>query len=513
MGEKKKTADAGHKALYRKYRSKSLNEVVGQEHITKTLENALKQDKLSHAYLFTGPRGTGKTSIARILAHEINNLPYEDETTHLDIIEIDAASNRRIDDIRDLRDKVHIAPVSAKYKVYIIDEVHMLTTESFNALLKTLEEPPAHVIFILATTEVHKLPATIISRTQRHGFRLIPIQKVIGHLKHIADQEGIQIDEASLSLLAEHGGGSFRDSISLLDQISSSPDPITSELIELLLGLAPQNTLQGLIEAALSGNGVEVMSKLETLIEVGLTASAVATQILHKLRNDIKSGENSDILVRLMSDLLTVQPAQYPQLRLETILLSVAPPVLKISSSTRTIAASTPAAEKRIEKKSQANTEKQPPDSDQTAPDSKAEPVKSKITDRPKTQPTESKTPEAFSLEEHWPKVLALTKQKNNPLFTVLKLATPELEGSDLVLIFEFGFHQKKIEEAKYKAMISQFIQEVTGNNVTIRTIVDKSRVRSIGSTSVTQTAIDPASASLISSVQDIMGGGEVVNV
>src|SRR5687768_12150209 len=139
-------------ALYRKYRSRSLDEVIGQEHITDTLARALQAGRISHAYLFTGPRGTGKTSVARILAYAINELPYAD-TTHLDIIEIDAASNRRIDDIRDLREKVHIAPVSTKYKVYIIDEVHMLTGESFNALLKTLEEPPAHVVFILATTE------------------------------------------------------------------------------------------------------------------------------------------------------------------------------------------------------------------------------------------------------------------------------------------------------------------------------------------------------------------------
>ena len=162
-------------ALYRKYRPKKLSDVVGQEHITSTLDNALKSGKLSHAYLFTGPHGVGKTSIARILAHEVNGLKYDDESSHLDIIEIDAASNRRIDEIRDIRDKVHISPTSAKYKVYIIDEVHMLTREAFNALLKTLEEPPAHVIFILATTEVHKLPETIISRTQRYSFKPIEI--------------------------------------------------------------------------------------------------------------------------------------------------------------------------------------------------------------------------------------------------------------------------------------------------------------------------------------------------
>src|ERR1700760_2897710 len=154
------------KALYRSYRSKSFDEVVGQDHIINTLRSAIKSGRISHAYLFTGPRGVGKTSVARILAREVNNLSYDNEDMHLDIIEIDAASNLRIDEIRDLRDKVHITPTSAKYKVYIVDEVHMLTREAFNALLKTLEEPPEHVIFILATTELHKVPETIISRCQ-----------------------------------------------------------------------------------------------------------------------------------------------------------------------------------------------------------------------------------------------------------------------------------------------------------------------------------------------------------
>src|SRR6201996_9324428 len=168
-------------ALYRKYRPRSLDQVAGQAHITKTLKNALDKGAISHAYLFTGPRGVGKTSIARILAHEINGLPYTDDSMHLDIIEIDAASNRRIDEIRDLRDRVSIAPTTAKYKVYIIDEVHMLTKEAFNALLKTLEEPPEHVVFILATTEVHKLPETIISRTQRFTFKPVPLEQVSAH--------------------------------------------------------------------------------------------------------------------------------------------------------------------------------------------------------------------------------------------------------------------------------------------------------------------------------------------
>src|SRR3990167_544034 len=197
-------------ALYRKNRPKSFAEVIGQEQITETLEKAIKDGRISHAYLLAGPRGVGKTSVARILAHEVNKLTYKDESIHLDIIEIDAASNRRIDEIRDIRQKVHIAPTSAKYKVYIIDEVHMLTKEAFNALLKTLEEPPEHCIFILATTEVHKLPETIISRTQRFTFKPVEKDKAIAHLKSIAKKEGIDIEPTALDLLADHGSGRDR---------------------------------------------------------------------------------------------------------------------------------------------------------------------------------------------------------------------------------------------------------------------------------------------------------------
>jgi DNA polymerase-3 subunit gamma/tau len=209
------------KALYRKYRSTSLDTVVGQNHVTEVLKLELEQDKVSHAYLFTGPRGVGKTSVARILAHAINKVAYDDTSIDLDIIEIDAASNNGVDDIRDLRDKVNIAPVSASKKVYIIDEVHMLSKQAFNALLKTLEEPPEHVVFILATTDIEKLPETIISRTQRFDFHLIKDEDLIKQLRYISDEENILIDDEALSIIAEFGRGSFRDSISMLDQVSS----------------------------------------------------------------------------------------------------------------------------------------------------------------------------------------------------------------------------------------------------------------------------------------------------
>ena len=205
------------KSLYRSYRSRSFDEIIGQDHITTVLKNALKTDSISHAYLLSGPRGVGKTSTARILAHSVNELEYEGENLNLDIIEIDAASNRRIDEIRDIRDKVNILPVASKYKVYIIDEVHMLTKEAFNALLKTLEEPPAHVIFILATTESHKVPETILSRCVKLNFKPISNDMIFEHLKSISKKEKINISDKALELVSDHARGSFRDAISLLE--------------------------------------------------------------------------------------------------------------------------------------------------------------------------------------------------------------------------------------------------------------------------------------------------------
>ena len=273
-------------ALYRKYRSKKLSEIVGQAHITRLLERALKRGAVAHAYLLTGPRGVGKTSIARILAHEINNLPYTNESTHLDIIEIDAASNNSVEDIRDLRDKVQIAPVSAPKKVYIIDEVHMLSKSAFNALLKTLEEPPEHVVFILATTDADKLPATILSRVQRFNFRLISEADVVAHLRAIAEAERIAIDDDALRLIAEQGQGSFRDSISLLDQLQHVADgAITAQLIEESLGLASAQDIDALLAAAAAGDIAAIVQRLGTMEHNGVPAPIAAEQIARNIQH------------------------------------------------------------------------------------------------------------------------------------------------------------------------------------------------------------------------------------
>jgi DNA polymerase-3 subunit gamma/tau len=280
-------------ALYRKYRSKSLAEIVGQEHVTTTLTNALKAGRISHAYLLSGPRGVGKTSIARILAHEINGLPYTDEA-HLDIIEIDAASNRRIDEIRDLRDRVTTAPSISKYKVYIIDEVHMLTKEAFNALLKTLEEPPAHVVFILATTEAHKLPETIVSRTQRYSLRPVPEDQVSAHLREIATGEKLNIDDDALQLIAKRGDGSFRDSISLLDQASSISEHITKVEIERILGLAPDEYITRLAAAIRDTHSADVVMLLAELYALGHEPAMISGQLGAHIRQQLLSGQSTN---------------------------------------------------------------------------------------------------------------------------------------------------------------------------------------------------------------------------
>lgn len=272
------------KALYRRYRPRSLDEVIGQPQITDILSHSIKNGKISHAYLFIGPRGTGKTSVARILAHEINGFKYELEDDYLDIIEIDAASNTGVDNIRDLRERAIIAPTKGKYKVYIIDEVHMLSKSAFNALLKTLEEPPEHVIFIMATTDAHKVPVTITSRSQVFTFKLADPGTMLEHLKNICKKEKIDIDDEALKIVVKRGGGSFRDSLSLLDQVSTLSDgKITAELLNESLGLPQDELVEKLLTAYASADTTTVNQTLRELLDSGIKAEIIATELIDRI--------------------------------------------------------------------------------------------------------------------------------------------------------------------------------------------------------------------------------------
>lgn len=289
-----------YKALYRTYRPTTFDEIAGQEHITKTFKNALKNNKIAHAYLFSGPRGTGKTSIAKIIAKAVNceHAPVEnpcndcaicrgiEDNSISDVIEIDAASNNGVDEIREIRDKVKYLPGVAKYKVYIIDEVHMLSIGAFNALLKTLEEPPKHVIFILATTEPHKIPATIRSRCQRFDFRGVSIPEMIGRLNTIIEKENILIEKEAIKVIAESAEGGMRDAISLLDQVNSYTDQkITVDDIHAIKGTVSNSKLLKIANEIYKNNVVEAIKQLDELVLLGKEAPRLVANLIKFYRD------------------------------------------------------------------------------------------------------------------------------------------------------------------------------------------------------------------------------------
>src|SRR6266542_1282959 len=283
-------------ALYRKYRPKEWDEVMGQDHIVTTLKNAIVADRVAHAYLFAGSRGTGKTTLARLLAKAVNctnpdptkrpcneceHCKAVNENRFMDLIEIDAASNTSVDD---LRDKINFSPSQGKYKIYIIDEVHMLSTAAFNALLKTLEEPPPHAIFVLATTEIHKIPATVLSRCQRHEFRRVPVDEIVKQLKMIIKVEKIQADDDALIQIARQSAGGMRDAISLLDQLSSMGEKITLALAQTVLGTATSQTVLGIISSILDHDPAHGLESIHKALDAGADPRSFARQIVEYLR-------------------------------------------------------------------------------------------------------------------------------------------------------------------------------------------------------------------------------------
>jgi len=473
-----------NQALYRKYRSRSFGEVVGQEHITNTLSRAIKSGRISHAYLFTGPRGVGKTSVARILAHEVNGFKYGGETAHLDIIEIDAASNRRIDEIRDLRERVQTAPAVGKYKVYIIDEVHMLTREAFNALLKTLEEPPSHIIFVLATTESHKLPETIISRTQRFEFKPISNDKVAARLKDIAAKENINISDGALTMLAEIGRGSFRDSIGYLDQLAAVGSGIDEKDVRNILGLPSENEVDEMLKGLYTASHKTIVNSLDAIKSSGIGAAAAAAAISGRLRQQIIKGGAPENIYKLLKDLLDVPASAQPYDYLEVALLQAA----------------------------SANDATMKPK--HTEPAAAAAPVRSAALSTAGRQSVKA-TP-AFSATkaqlrktptDNWEEIVSAAKQRAASVYTALRLAEPSVENGVLVLKFQFPLHQKKLNSSKNKDLISQLILDMTGKNLRIECIVDKSSSKKISEPASHMEPVSP-----IKSINNIFGVAEVLD-
>ena len=468
------------RALYRKYRSKSLAEVVGQRHITDILERALETNRSAHAYLFTGPRGVGKTSVARILAHEINNLPYTDESTHLDIIEIDAASNNGVDDVRALREKAYIAPASAQKKVYIIDEVHMLSKQAFNALLKILEEPPAHVVFILATTDVQKLPATIISRAQRFHFRAISSPDAISHLKKIANAEKINISDDALQIIATRGDGSFRDSISLLDQLSSlatSNSEITAEMVENSLGIAPASAVQALLEETKAANIQNISQLLNETQQSGVDGQVFIDQFIHYIQQLVPTQPQ---LLGLLDKLIDNPKPAYPYSKLLVDCgLFEQPNKPKSTQSGSTTLTTAPLAVRTLEVHETVEKLK--------------EATSAKLSSQNTKKASKKTGPKLSSEPLNWDKLLQQIHETSMAVYSVLAKCSHEITAEgDLRLYTVNAFYKKKIDDPKYLSHLYESLQLVEGFQRAVHTIPTRA----------------PMKDSKVAAVADIMGGG-----
>jgi len=508
-------------SLYRKWRPATFAEVRGQEPIVQTLTNALEQGRIAHAYLFAGPRGTGKTSTAKILAKCLNCAdgvtaqPCEQCASckkikngyAIDVMEIDAASNRGIDEIRDLREKVNFLPSEGRYKVYIIDEVHMLTTEAFNALLKTLEEPPSHVVFILATTELHKIPATILSRCQCFTFKPISLTETVETLADIALKEGLEVSKIALNMLARNAGGGLRDAMSLLDQVAAfAGKEIDEQAVVEVLGLADSESLACLAQLLLARDSVGLMELINDLITQGKNLQQFVKGALGYFRDLLLCkvcGESEKLLELSLEEMekLTSQAIQIPQKKLLSIIdiLTVCENEMKYASSARwTLEVAflkmlEPEQDeiacllKRIEKlESMLENPAFVPVKEEKAFSQRKEKIKEVRQEAVVEKQVEVMVDNLPSLtfaqiEEMWPVVLEkVKKQKRTFHAYLLEGELKGLEGNNLLLSFrkKFIFHKENAEKPEVKKLVENVLQQTLHQSLQFKCILEDAFVQ-----------------------------------
>lgn len=485
--------------LYRKYRSQTFAQIYGQSWIVRILKQAISDNKVAHAYLFTGPRGTGKTSMARILAKALNCKDIKqgepcnecsacisiNENKFLDLIEIDAASNRGIDEIRALKEKVGFLPAEGKYKVYIIDEVHMLTMEAFNALLKTLEEPPERVIFILATTESHKLPLTIISRTQRFDFKLAENEELVSKLRFILEGEGVRFEDDALQLIVNGGNGSFRDAETILEKVISSrayteDKEINKADVEKILGYADTELVDKVFTSLSQNNLKQALSMLSEVEKKGINLTQLIRQLLEKARIEmtaIVKGEKSDYQMSFLTKLITefskaadeLKRSLVPMLPLELAAVNV----VQLSSinnqnEVANVVSNTP---KPIVEKGKKVTKEFSIEGPKETEEKGV--IQEEVVPEPDEAEIGSITLEV--VKANWSRVLEGAKAKNHHLTAFLSKAEIKgIENNMLLLDVPFSFHKKSLEQVRTQNIFSEVTMAVFGSNLKLKCDINK---------------------------------------
>ena len=500
--------------LYRKYRPSAFSEVIGQKHIVQTLTNAIKSGRVGQAYLFTGPRGTGKTSVARIFAKAINcpkrknSEPCQkceackiiNENRALDIIEIDAASHTGVDNIRELRETVKLPPTSLKYKVYIIDEAHMLSGGAFNALLKTLEEPPSHVIFILATTEVHKFPETILSRCQRFDFTRLAIPKIMQRLEQIAKLEKVKVENGALEIIAQASEGSMRDAESLLGQVIALEDKkITAEEVEFILGAVSNKEVAEFIDLVIQRKYPKVLEKTAKLSEAGVDFKNFGKSLLNYLRQMLVMKINPEFGKKLSYEMTQEQAqkieSQISNLEISHILnfinilqensekfKSSFMPQLYLEATIAALAAKSnpnpPLAVEPISNPAKKENVQKPKTSNTNPNNIKAQTFQqpSEITHQSAVPKTAlGKTEDLDLIISGWLDIANSLKNFNHSLSSILKSSRPSLiQGNILIIKTRYDFYKDKINETQHRLTIEKAIDNITGINLKIKAVTEK---------------------------------------